>query len=71
MIGDNLDQIVVPLSPDVLLARELLGGDEDPGVDPVIEEVENMEFYLVLFVTMLFFFVMAACNEKYKPKCGH
>jgi len=20
---------------------------------------------------MVFFFVMAACNEKYKPKCGH
>lgn len=66
MIGDNLDQIVVPLSPDVLLAREKLGA-----VDPLVEEIEDMEFYLVLFITMLFFFVMAACNEKYKPKCGH
>ena len=30
-----------------------------------------MEFYCVLFIIMLFFFVMAACNEKFKPKCGH
>lgn len=30
-----------------------------------------MEFYLVLFLVMLFFFVMAACNEKYKPPVGH
>ena len=30
-----------------------------------------MEFYLMLFLIMVFFFVMAACNETYKPKCGH
>lgn len=40
-------------------------------IDPVLEEVEKMEFYCVLFLIMTFFFVMAACNERYKLKCGH
>lgn len=39
--------------------------------DPVFEEIEKMEFYCVLFIVMLFFFVMAACNERFKPKVGH
>ena len=30
-----------------------------------------MEFYIILFLVMLFFFIMAACNEKFKPKVGH
>lgn len=30
-----------------------------------------MEFYVILFLLMLFFFVMSACNERYKPKVGH
>ena len=39
--------------------------------DDIDEEVEKMEFYTVLFLLMLFFFIMAAANERYKPKCGH
>ena len=30
-----------------------------------------MEFYCVLFLVMLFFFVAAAANERYKWKVGH
>ena len=40
-------------------------------IDPVMEEVEKMEFYCVLFLIMTFFFVIAACNERFKFKCGH
>ena len=51
----------------------LLGEEPDP-VSPeeeIKEETEKMEFYCALFVVMLFFFVSAAANEKYKWKCGH
>lgn len=41
---------------------------EDP--DVVIEE-ERVEFYIILFLCMIFFFVTASLNEKYKPRCGH
>ena len=62
------EQMIVPLSLEELQnSRPLLAAAEDP-VDP---EIEHMEFYTVLFGTMLFFFVMAACNEKFKPKVGH
>ena len=30
-----------------------------------------MEFYCVLFIAMIFFFVCAGAIEKYKPWCGH
>ena len=46
-------------------------GEEPEDLDEEQLEVEKMEFYLVLFLVMLFFFVMAACNEKYKPPVGH
>ncbi len=52
------------------LAEPLILQDE-PIPEEEDEEVEKMEFYTVLFLTMLFFFVMAAMNERYKPKCGH
>ena len=35
------------------------------------KEIDKMEFYLIMFIVMVFFFVMAAINEKYKPRCGH
>ena len=57
---------MVPYSPEMLAAGRLL--QEEPLVD---EEVEKMEFYTILFLIMVFFFVMAAVNEKFKPKCGH
>lgn len=43
----------------------------DPTVDPETEETYSMEFYAILFGTMLFFFVTAAANEKFKPRVGH
>lgn len=52
------------------LAEPLILQDE-PEPEEIDEEVEKMEFYTVLFLLMLFFFVMAAMNERYKPKCGH
>ena len=39
--------------------------------DSLVEETEKMEFYCVLFLVMMFFFVMAACNERFKPVVGH
>ena len=47
---------------------------DDPSTDPEDEDVieaEKMEFYCVLFIVMLFFFVSAASNEKHKWKVGH
>ena len=52
----------------------LLGKEEPSDIDPLDPEqleTEKMEFYLVLFVLMCFFFATAACNEKYKPPVGH
>lgn len=47
---------------------------DDPTPDPEDDdqlEIEKMEFYCVLVVTMLFFFVAAASNERHKWKVGH
>jgi len=35
------------------------------------EKTMKMEFYMLMFAMMLFFFVIAACNNKFKPKYGH
>ena len=29
------------------------------------------EFYIIWFAIMVFFFVAAGANEKFKPACGH
>ena len=42
----------------------------DPNQDFEIE-TEQVEFYVILLCTMLFFFTSAALVEKYKPKFGH
>ena len=48
---------------------------EDPKTEEEIsdeqEEIDKMEFYLILFGVMLFFFIMAGANERYKWACGH
>ena len=64
---------VVPLSPSELAANPhlLIGAEPEPELDPAVEETEKMEFYCVLFLVMLFFFVAAAANERYKWKVGH
>jgi hypothetical protein len=62
---------VIPLSPSELAANPYLLIGEEPELDPVVEETENMEFYCVLFIAMLFFFISAAANERYKWKVGH
>ena len=62
---------VIPLSPIELAANPHLLIGEEPELDPVVEETENMEFYCVLFIAMLFFFISAAANERYKWKVGH
>ena len=66
LLEDTYQNVVGPVAPEELV-RERFGEEEDPE----LIEVEDMEFYCVLFIVMLFFFVMAACNEKYKPRCGH
>jgi len=35
------------------------------------EKTMKMEFYTLMFAMMFFFFVIAACNSKFKPKYGH
>ena len=56
---------------DVNEYSPILGDEPESPEDEVKEETEKMEFYCALFVVMLFFFVSAAANEKYKWKCGH
>ena len=64
---DNDPDMIVPYAPQQAPPAPQVFEE----IDPVLEEIESIEFYCVLFIVMLFFFVMAACNEKFKPKCGH
>ena len=60
-------QIFVPLSLDEIKK----GHPTVLSVPTVVPESAKMEFITILFLLMTFFFVMAACNDKFKPKCGH
>ena len=62
----NLEELIVPLSLD-----EIRQGHPMLREIPIEPEVVKMEFITLLFVLMAFFFVMAACNDKFKPRCGH
>ena len=71
----DTNNIEGPISPELLMKVQknstiIVGGDDQPLPEDELE-VDKMEFYLMWFLLMLFFFVMAAANEKFKPKCGH
>ena len=68
-LQDDDSLFVVPMAQEY--THPYLKDDPTDPEDEDVLEVEKMEFYCVLFVVMLFFFVAAASNERHKWKVGH
>jgi len=66
MKNANLEDLIVPLSLD-----EIKQGHRMLQEKPIEPEAVKMEFITLLFVLMAFFFVIAACNDKFKLRFGH